>query len=394
LNEPDDELLEHYEQIASAHDAFDEEFAEIEEKHNIKILFDSDFYEELVDDENLENFLEIVKNLAGTSYEDVFDMYGGDIGEVGLSLLPYALFFDPQTGDVDVTLRGKVHDDEYFDQMKNAKTIFGGFRFPEKETIFAFNAIDFIDADELEFETEFFKGVLGQVLDAERELFKKYDPNFDEEYWSVMSEDWLEFYGTIFVQERSDVAAVLSSDGIFLAGATVSDTDQLKNSFANTLKFLRKEDATGSWKLMQKRWKKNITTVNGFNVSGFSIPCSEFNENVSLPLQDKNLTVYWAVKEDQAVAFAVGFSDKTKDVFIKALQATNEPVAVTDHVTLSLRPLGRLLKNFGVDALAYADSDAQVTLSIKYEENTIKTYITVAGNFIQTVARLIKTYCQ
>ncbi|MDR1382844.1 MAG: hypothetical protein LBJ67_03210 [Planctomycetaceae bacterium] len=396
LNESEDQR-DIYEEVASTNDAIDDALAELASKHNIKFLLDSDFYEQLVDDENVDNFSEIVKKLAhiqGTQFEDAFDTWFGVLFQ---ALSSNMLLFAPQSGDIDFVLTESCDvDSEYIDQIKNAKTIFGGFRFPDKETVLTGNLVDFTDADDLELEEIFFGEVFQSVVTAEMELLENTVHKGDEEAQEFMSawvKDWTKFWTTLCIQERTDIACTLSSDGIFLAGAAVSDTDKLENPFSNTLDFLRKKHGDSDFDgMVKKYWKKNIVTVNGFKISGFSISVRELGENMPLSLQEKKLTVYYAVKKDQAVAFVAGFSEKTEEIFFKALRATNTRVDVADNFTVSLRPLGKLLKNFDNDALAYAEPDAQFTVSMDHSEEKARVYFKITGNFIKAIARLIKTH--
>ncbi|MDR1965045.1 MAG: hypothetical protein LBQ50_14835, partial [Planctomycetaceae bacterium] len=303
------------------------------------------------------------------------------------------LLFDSRTGNM-IFHDKIVLSDKELERRKNAKTIFGGFRFPEKETVFAFHDVDHLDTDEI--------AAFEELFDWEIELFQSFLPNDrneeEQDFHDIWIQEWKQFYFTLLGQEHVDLAAALSSDRIFLAAATVSDTNPLKNSFHDVIEYFQKQ--SGENENIQKftdavktYWKENLSTVEGFNISSLSIPLSELSDDIPLPLQNQTMTVYWAVKKNQAVALAAGFNkEKTEQVFRNALAATKTPVASQPEFVFSLKPLGKLLSSFDVEtaALGNADSGAKFTLSTTFEENTGSESLVITGRFIETIASLIK----
>lgn len=364
--------------------------------------------------ESIENFLSPFMMLAAlqnpdaaNSLENVNDQIEQLHNECASFTL--GLAFDPKTADLNIDTvmvpRKGSATEKQIEESKNAKTIFDGFRMNGNNVVFSFGSVEVFNETGIETAREGLDTFLDGILEQTEE-------NAETEAEYELAETAVESIKKIFdataKQGRCDFAASLNSDALFLAAATVGDTEELEDLIEMLVdRFKQQVGEEKTDELLEKYQKKDITTIEGFNVSSFVIPLNEVDgaENCPLPLKDKTLAVYRAVKKDQAIAFACGLDQaKTEKAFSEALAATKTPAAVqAPQAVLSLQPIGNLLKRFDVDQidetaekvvgiLTAAGSDAKISIETNNGEQALTAKIKIGGKAVSAIAELIKLF--
>lgn len=364
--------------------------------------------------ESIENFLSPFMMLAALQNPDAansLENVNEQIEQLHNECASFTLglMFDPKTANLDIDTvmvpRKGSATEKQIAEAKNAKTIFDGFRMSGSNVVFSFGSVEIFNQDGIETARNsmntFLEGILEQVED---------NAETDAEY--EMAEMAVESIKNVFdataKQGRCDFAASLNSDALFLAAATIGDTEELEELIEMLVdRFKKQVGEEKTDELFEKYQKKDYTTVEGFNLSSFILPLNEVDgaENCPVPFKDKTLAVYRAVKKDQAIAFAAGFDQaKTEKAFLDALTATKTPAAVqSPQAVLSLQPSGELLKNFNVDkmdetsekivnVLTGVGSDAKITVETNNGDQALTAKIKLNGNVITAIAELIKLF--
>ncbi|MDR2704386.1 MAG: hypothetical protein LBC02_01280, partial [Planctomycetaceae bacterium] len=158
---------------------------------------------------------------------------------------------------------------------------------------------------------------------------------------------------------------------------------------------------------LKKYLKKNYTTIEGFNVSSLKIPLEEAAAGHELPekLAKEIVGVFWAFKNNEAVAVAVGFDfDKTEKTFHQALTKTKTPVPLQQPVGIvALQPLGKLLKKYtdsnlpdtaakAIDLLSSVEADAKITFSAEVVGTAIHGKASISGKTVTVLANIVKIF--
>jgi hypothetical protein len=351
--------------------------------------------------ESLEQFvktiLELHKQTTSVSFGLIFNAGGADL-EIEANVIPRK-------------------DSDTANQLKEIlqfKSAFNGFTFNDKETVFSVNNVQYIDDSVLDALAEGFKtfsdGALAQL--EENEDVDEDTLKGAEDYLTLIKDT----AAAVLAKGINNTAGALSSDGIFLGAVNVKDTGKINEFFKQSFEVVKKiiikkdESAAGEIEeLLKKYGKKDAKTIADFKVSSLVIPLNELKDNEQLPkvLKNKTFAAYCAVKENTAVAFAAGFDEqKTEKAFTDALEATKKPDTVkTQQAVFALRPLGNLLKNYGIDstgdkaklitdALIASGSNAKVTVSVDNKPDSINTRIAVSGSTVAAVAKLIRIFQQ
>ncbi|MCL2743738.1 MAG: hypothetical protein FWE67_07800 [Planctomycetaceae bacterium] len=326
--------------------------------------------------------------------------------------MTFGLTFNTGNADtevvVDVVPREGSSMAKQIQEESKFKSPFNGFTFNDRDTVFSINMVRYIDEEVLKTFDEGFSTFSDALLnqleengDVEEDTLK-----FVEDYLALIKETG----AAVFEKDNVfNAAAALSSDGILLEAAAVKDTGKVNELFKKTFDVFRKavlkqnESAVEKIdELFKKYVKKDVKTVADFKISTLIVPLKELDENEQLPkvLKDKTFAAYWAVKENNAVAFAAGFDElKTEKALTDALEATKEPAAVKNpQMVIALRPLGVLLKNFGVDTVddkAKLITDVLITTGNNakiavFQDSPTKARVSVNGRAISTFLKLVK----
>lgn len=336
------------------------------------------------------------------------------------SVLTGGIAINPQTADIELSGSGVPRPGSgaasFFGEYKQLPTAFSGFRGTPGNIVFSFGDsathAPFPKDHVLlapftgQFET-IFEGVLeqiemedetGNVGTAARELFN--------------------FVNRIVESETKrgvrDIAFSLDTSGTLLfafdAGAdTLADMRQ----FAEMVMFYA-QDYLPSDLLYDLAYdfRQNFATVNGFEVSGASVPVGGVVELIrgSAPaaLDNVSLAVFWAIKDSggkRAVAVALGIDkSRTEQAFMSALEKTKTPVAVQrPQAVFDVQGLGRLLQPIAgyaddaapgagraIDALAWSGSDATLSFTYDVKPEKVEAGFRVSGKTIQAMISLFR----
>ncbi|GHT28710.1 hypothetical protein FACS18942_09340 [Planctomycetales bacterium] len=345
----------------------------------------------------VKTLLEFHKQAASVSFGLIFNAGSADL-EIETALVPRK--------DSDIAKQLK--------EIQQFKSAFNGFTFSDKETVFSANNVQYIDDAALKALEEGFKtfstGALAQLEENE---------DIDEDTLEI-AENYLilikDTATAVLTKGINNAAGALSSDGILIGAVNVNDTGKINEFFKQSFEVIKKtifkndESAAGEAdELLKKYGKKDAKTIADFKVSSLIVPLNELKDKEQLPkvLKNKTFTAYWAVKENTAVAFAAGFDEqKTEKAFTEALEAAKKPdAAKAPQAVFALRPLGVLLKNYGIDgtgdkaklitdALIASGSNAKVTVSVDTKADSINSRIAVSGSTVAALAKLIKIFQQ
>ena len=266
---------------------------------------------------------------------------------------------DPRTLNLTAsTLHTPRKDSELakkFLNVKNAGTNFGGFLQDTPKTIFSFSILDYLtDAEiaDLEMAVElvgegFLQGLLEEVGDDEGGKFAVMLGN------ALLQRlgDLLAYYDT---NRMIDAAVSFDSDGAFLFAWAIDteSIEELVEQLYSLLPLAGAEEGLGEQiqEHIDGKIKWGYETVAGYSLSGLPNLFADLPEEVASPeeievIQKIPFNLYWAIKKDEAVAFAIGLdAAKTEAAFKAALQATTASVQPNPAAVFALRPLGQFLQ--------------------------------------------------
>lgn len=319
--------------------------------------------------------------------------------------------FDPKTADFEVDAEfvpKKDSDSEkQFAFLKDAKTAFGAF-LGEKNVVFSSCGVGKYSKSDIELTMKSLDQLSSGVMEAVEE-------NAEEDEDIELAENVIESLKKILKstmeKEIGDYAISLDADGLLLGAGTVGDTEELRKLYKMIIERVKTvhEDAKEIDEFMEKNLKKGIETVEGFKISGLVVPVAEIAAEHDCPVDLKGLTVsiFWGVKENEAIAFAVGpDAAKTEAALKKGLAATKSPVAVKQPSLLfDMQQLGVLLKKYNellkdedqekvigkaFDLLASAGPNAKMTATVQGDAKKMALNFKVDGKAIEVFAELIK----
>ena len=381
-------------------------------------------------EENIEMILGAISMLAamqGADFnpEDILDMFAeGDMPAslallADLSSMTMGFTLDPRTMNTTVsTLQVPKKDTELAKKIlnvKNTRTKFNGFLHDTPKTIYSFSYLDYLTDPEIaEFDTVLellSEGFLEGMLEAVE------DEGGDGEAAALFAEaliDWITDAMDYFKDNRlTDSAMSLDSDGTLLYAlaidpALVSDFAEQLFSLVPLLGGLDEKTQKQGEAIKQHiegKIKWDYETVAGYSLSGVPNIFADLPEDAGSPeelavIQKIPLSVYWAVKEDEAVALAIGL-DKTEATFKTALQASAAPAQPKHTGVLALKPLGEflqkqilpLIETFGADEsditqakdifakLAAVDAGAKMTISQEFPDGALLQKFHLDGKF-------------
>lgn len=319
--------------------------------------------------------------------------------------------FDPKTADFEVDAefvpRKDSDSEKQFAFLKDAKTAFGAFLGGEN-TVFSSNGVGKYSESDVELTMKSLDQIFAGVMEAVEE-------NAEEDEDIELAENVIESIKKILKstmeKEVGDYAISLDTDGLLLGAGTIGDTEELRKLYKMVVERAKAvhEDAEEIDGFMEKNLKKGIETVEGFKISGLTVPVAELAAEHDCPVDLKDLTIsiFWGVKENEAIAFAVGpDAAKAEAALKKGLAGTKNPVAVKQPALLfDMQKLGVLLKKYGdllkegdqeetvakvLDLLTSAGQNAKITASVQGDAKKMSVNFKVDGKAIEVFAELIK----
>ena len=302
-----------------------------------------------------------------------------------------------------------------FLNVKNAKTKFNGFLYDTPKTIFSFSYLDYMtDAEIKDIETLLelgSEGFMEGILEAVE------DEGGDRDAAALFTEtliDWLTDAMNYFKDNRlTDSAMSFDSDGTLLYAAAIdpelmADLGKQLFSLVPLMGGLDEEiqkQGEAVLKHIEGKIKWDYETVAGYSLSGMPNIFADMPEDAGSPeelavIQKIPLSVYWAVKKDEAVALAIGL-DKAESTFKAALQASAVPAQPKHTGVIALKPLGEflqkqilpLMETFGAEEsdvaqvkdifakLAAADAGAKMMITQEFPNDALLQKCHLDGKF-------------
>ena len=332
---------------------------------------------ENISDETIEAILDAIAMplaMSGMDIDEMFDMdeFMGNIenflGE--MSALTMGVTLDPKTMDLTtsvLTVPKKGSDTaKKFLNVKNAKTKLGAFAPDTQQTVFAWHLLEYMTESDIEQLTTFWETISESFMEGFLESFE--DEEGGEKIVQAVEliveylTDMLDYY-----QENPliDATVWLDSDGTLIGAEAVKDTktymDLDEGLFSSLLEIFDTEE------LFEDKIKRDYETIAGYSLSCVKNVFADLPDDVELPDEIKTipLSVFWAVKENEAVVWAAGLdfakAEKTlKDMLEKS--ATAAPPKQT--AVFSVKPFGELFLNQVlplVEKLGLAETAEEIT---------------------------------
>ena len=260
---------------------------------------------------------------------------------------------DPKTLNTTVsTLQVPRKDSplaEKFLKTKETPTQFAGFLHDTPKTVFSFSYLDYLtDAEIKDVETAielmtegFMEGLLESVDDNEDGVAAAL---FAEALVQWMT-DAVDYFGE---NKMLDAVVSLDSDGTLLYAQAIEPAlmKDLAERLFSLVPFMM-GDGEKVQELLTARIETDYETVAGYSLSGLPNVFADAQEDSDIPAAVRNLPLsfYWAVKEDKAVALAVGLGAEKTEVALKAaLTASSVPENPKHTALIALKPIGELLQ--------------------------------------------------
>lgn len=323
----------------------------------------------------------------------------------GVTLNPETLDL---TGAVQITPKQGSAWAEKIRNVKNTKTKLNAFLPETPQTVFSYHNLDYYTDNEIE-EMRTVLEVIGKsFMEGLSEAVE--DGNGSEQL--VQAADlFLEYAGEVmdfFAENRlADYTVWLDSEGTFLFAIGTDKTaaiTELDGNFLGSLLEIFGGEAGKTF--MEAKTKKDYDTIAGYSLSCVPNLFADLPDNVDFPDAVKNipLSVFWAVKEGEAVAYAAGLDfDRTEKTFKDALTKTAAPVPPRQQTfVFALKPFGELLQKHvlplfeqaGADyeygknvvaKLGNADASAKMEMTTEFPGNACRYNFHVNGKLLQTL---------
>ena len=259
-----------------------------------------------------------------------------------------------------------------FRTLKNARTMFGGFLQDTSKTVFSWSYIDYLSDHDIADMTTTLQLVGSSFIEGFGESSEDGDGGAKLARLAGIVVEWLQECMDFYAQKKSvDVALSFDSDGTFLYAEALEQTELLtkigRQCYNALPELFGEEGGKALQTLIDGKMKQDYETVAEFSLS--CLP-DLFAEVPAVPraLRDLPITLFWAIKADEAVAVAVGLDfAKTEKALKDALGKTRTPVQPKQTVVFALKPFGEFLLKHG---LPFAEKLVGMTResSVEYKE--------------------------
>lgn len=230
--------------------------------------------------------------------------------------------------------------------------MFGGFLQDTSKTVFSWSYIDHLMDSEIAELTAALQLLGGSFIEGLSEATG--EEGGGGEQFTRLAEiilAWFQENVDYLAQNRSvDYAFSLDTDGTFLYAQTMTQpelTTKIGSDLYNALpELLGAEQGDALQQLIGSKIKLDYDTVAGFSLSGLSNLFADIPPEIAVPQKIKDLPVnlYWAVKEKEAVAIAVGLDAvRTERALRTALGKTNALVTPKQTAVFAMKPTGEFL---------------------------------------------------
>jgi len=267
---------------------------------------------------------------------------------------------DPRTLNISGTIRtvanaGTELAGKYArlrDALANSKM--GAFLPDTPQTVFSWHFLDYMTDTELEMAREVWDGIADGLMEGLQDAME--DEINEEQLGKLVEaiEVFLEYIDDVvdFIERERliDSTLWLDSEGTFITATATSRTAEavaLDEGFYGRL-----SEIFGLETFIEGKIRRNYATVAGFSLSAVPNIFVDLPADVDLPegarevLADVPLSLFWAVKEGEALVYAFGFDfDKTEATVKAALARTATPTAPTQAAVFAFGPFAELFLN-------------------------------------------------
>jgi len=281
---------------------------------------------------------------------------------------------------------------EKFLKTKNTKTMFGGFLQDTTKTVFSWSYIDYLTDSEIEAVTTMLQLIGDSFIEGLNESSEEGDGGAQLAQVAGIVVEWLQECVDFYARKKSvDAALSFDSDGTFLYAEAIEATElmtKIGNKLYNALpELLGGESGKALQTFIDGKMKQDYETVAGFSLSCLPNLLADMPPDMKVPRALRNMPVnlFWAVKQNEAVAFAVGLDfAKTEKALKDALGKTKTPVQPKQTVVFALKPFGEFLLKQG---LPFAEQLGRMTTEDSAESRELLSIL--AG--VESSAKIVVT---
>ena len=317
------------------------------------------------------------------------------------------IVFDPQTASLDfigtyVPKKGS-NAEKMIGAFKDMKTSFSGFAGMGADTIFSLSGIE----SDTQVDLEASMNAIDQILDGLLEQAEEQaETDADFELAETVAESFRKVVESTLKKGKYDFGCSMNAQGTLLLASTIGDTVELRKGmkaiFDHITTTFGEDEVNDN---IGKYLKKEFETVEGFKISSFTFPFADIpDDDVPQTLKDKTVAAFWGVKENEAVALALGLDAKeTEKKFREALEKTKSAVPVKQPLAFfAIQPLGKLLEKYVpkdmqddtaekvIALLSASPTDAKITLTTSLTGEAMEVKVSSSGTMVTTLANLFK----
>ena len=273
-----------------------------------------------------------------------------------MAAITWGMTIDPQTLNIasasTVVAKPRTELADKFVKSKDAmaKTKMGAFLPDTPQTVFAWHILNYCTDTEIDTLKTMWEGISEGLLEGISEVIE--DGEGDEKQLEKLiaaAEAFIEYMNEsidFFAREKLiDSAYWFDSEGTLIVAIATSKTAEavaLDEKFFGTLLDIFEEDGVKTF--IEGKVKKNYDTANGYSLSCIPNLFADLPEGIDIPEKAKlvlaniPLNLFWAVKENETLVYAVGLDfDKTEQALKTAMSATPTPPKQT--AVFAVKPL-------------------------------------------------------
>ena len=297
--------------------------------------------------------------------------------------------------------------EEKIKNIKNVKTKLGAFLLDGPQTVCSWHILQYLTDSDIENAKTMLDDISESFMEGLREAI---DEDAEEVPCVQAAEVVLEYVEEIldfFDEERLiDFTYALDADGTTLMALATNNTKKAieldEQLFGSLFEIFGGNDAV---ELIENLIKRDYETVAGYSLSCLPDVLANLPEEIDLPdaVRKIPLTLYWAVKENEAIVYALGLDGaKTEKTLKAALTASLRPVqpkqtgvfALKPFSTLILNQLFPLMEKMGADAsdfelakkmyAQFAAVDTKIVVTTEFPGDACRRHYQVEGKLLTT----------
>ena len=320
--------------------------------------------QENISEENIEAMLGSLTGILamqGMEFDPEFVLESISGSLDGISSLTVGVALDEKTLDFSLTTQIVPTKDsdwaEKIIQNKNAKTKLGSFFFDTPKTIFSASYVDYFTDSEIE-------QIATAVVLLGDSLLEGLSESAEEDEDGGVSlvplaeygVEWMHEMAAYFAENRLiDAAYSFDSDGTLVMALAAEDTEKIleidrklcKNVYDLLPELLGEEEGKALQEFFDRKTKQDYETVAGFSLSCLPNLLSDLPpemDDVPDALKDLPISLFWGVKKDEAVVYAIGLDfAKTERTLKAAMEKNTTPVQPKQTAMVALKPFGEFV---------------------------------------------------